>query len=392
MSRVQRLSELCFIALIATLPLFSMRLLPGGLSLPFVFIVALAAIAAFRFATTFRTAAVFSVTDGGICLYLLAAFITLSSAAELDVFAALKSVAYFLVYLGMKMALSGFSFDRIKDLSRTGILVGTVLFSAIALVALQQSSHVGILFGSFSYNSLTIRVFADIDTVFGQGRESFTSVDVMRNSVGEAFAFYAIVALAIGYRSRVLTIGVAGANALFALAMFSRRALLAVCFGAFSGTTQRGLSLRHVAAIGALLLAFFAMDTSDEARLTDFTDQARTEQYTEALERFADSPALGDGYGAKLSSDQYVHNFIFAGMMMMGILGLISTLVVFTSVLHRFCIGLFTKQTAWTTPLLVIPLLGMAVGSTVEGIFTLTGWVALAMHDICRKEGVVENV
>ncbi|MCP4772063.1 MAG: hypothetical protein GY879_11715 [Planctomycetes bacterium] len=392
MTRVQRAAEFCFIALIATLPLFSVRLLPGGLSLPFVFIITLALIAGLRFATTFRTAAVFSVTDGGICLYLLAAFITLSSAADLDVFAALKSVAYFMAYLGMKMALADFSFERIKDLTRLGALVGTALFGAIALIALQQSSHVGILFGSFSYNSLTIRVFADIDAVFGQGRESFTSVDVMRNSVGEAFAFYVIVAMAIGYRSRVLTIGVAGANALFALAMFSRRALLAVCFGALSGTTRRGLSLRHVAALGALILAFFAMDSSDEARLTDFTDQARTEQYTEALERFVDSPVLGDGYGAKLSSDQYVHNFVFAGMMMMGILGLISTMVVFGSILHRFCLGLFTKQTAWTTPLLVIPLLGMAVGSTVEGIFTLTGWIALAMHDICRREEVNENV
>ncbi len=96
----------------------------------------------------------------------------------------------------------------------------------------------------------------------------------MRNSVGEAFAFYVIVALAIGYRSRVLTIGVAGANALFALAMFSRRALLAVCFGAFSGTTRRGLSLRHVAAIGALLLAFFAMDSSDSPTIQLITTES----------------------------------------------------------------------------------------------------------------------
>ena len=87
-----------------------------------------------------------------------------------------------------------------------------------------------------------------------------------------------------------------------------------------------------------------------------------------------------------------MHNFVLAGAMMMGTLGLIVTLWIFLHVVKELVLGM-RATTGFQTPLfLIIPILGMMVGSTVEGIFTMTSWVALALHDVSvlrRKNAAV---
>ena len=114
----------------------------------------------------------------------------------------------------------------------------------------------------------------------------------------------------------------------------------------------------------------------------DFTDQARTEQYTEAIQAILDKPLLGHGYGARLSTENYVHNFVLAGTMMMGLLGLLITAAILFYVVKSCALGLKARGGIQLPVILIIPILGMLVGSTVEGIFTITSWVAIALHEV----------
>lgn len=393
MSPAQRSHGFLYTGLIATMPLFSVRLLPGGISIPLLFFLALAGVVFLGVMSSRQIPAIFSSVDNGLLFYLFAALLTLAHTANsATMFAIFKSVIYFVSYLGLKMALAGLTGEQIKLFTRRGLVIGTILFSAITVLALQRTHSLGLLSQGLSYNSVTARIFSAIDTAFGQGRESFTSANVMRNAVGESFAFYALLGITLGFRSRLLTAASIGFSILFTLGMFSRRAVLAIGLGVFGIATQRGVASRRVAAIGGLFaVVLFAMGSSGDTRLTDFSDAARTSQYSEALIRFAASPFLGEGYGAKLEADQYVHNFVLAGMMMMGIFGLLATLAVFVAVLVDFLQSLLRPATSWTSTLLIIPLLGMAVGSTVEGILTLTGWVAIALHDVCRRQSGLEQ-
>lgn len=224
-----RVFAFLYTGLIATLPLFSVRPLSGGLSLPLLFFSALALAVAAHISITRSIPVVFSLVDHGICLYMFSALLTLFYNANPEAnFAITKSIIYFANYLGLKAALGSLSLERIQALTRRGLLLGTALIILVALLSLQKTNSFGIFSKGFSYNSVTVRVFSAIDTAFGQGRDSFRSVDVMRNAVAEAFALYVVLALTLGFRNQVIGISSFVVNGVFALGMFSRRALLAL--------------------------------------------------------------------------------------------------------------------------------------------------------------------
>jgi O-antigen ligase len=389
---VDRLSGVLYMGILASLPLFSIRPFSGELSAPLMFFLAIGLVAALRIVGRLEIPKVFSALDLAICIYLLIALATLLKATDPDAsFAFLKSVVYFLCYMALKMALASMTAEQVHAYTRRGILLGTAGFILVVLGALARTGGMGLLGGVPSYSGFTLPVFAAIDVAFGQGRADFASVDVMRNAVAEAFALYFLVAVGLGFRGRLLTLAAAGGNAILALGMFSRRALVAIVLGIFLGALRIEATPRRFDALVVLLLALvlFSVATTGgggggDSRHADLTDAARARQYEEALDRFAAAPLLGEGFGAKLSTDQYVHNFVLAGMMMMGVLGLAATLAVLGPMVLELFRGMVEPRAPWTSFLLLIPLLGMAVGSTVQGILTLAGWTALALHEVSR--------
>jgi hypothetical protein len=75
-----------------------------------------------------------------------------------------------------------------------------------------------------------------------------------------------------------------------------------------------------------------------------------------------------------------VHNFIFSSFYTLGIFGLFISCYIFFAIfknyikfyiLHRYNLGVF----------LIIPILGLLVGSTVEGVFTIPEWICLAIFN-----------
>ena len=389
------LHEALYCGTIATLPLFAVRGIPGGISLPLAFMLLMVVAIGLRAVLTSQVPAVFSRLDAALCGYLLVALVGLIDAATPEVlFAIAKSFIYLMAYLAFKMVLIEIPERRLEQLTGIGLILGTISFGLVMLYSLYSTGSLGVLFGSFSYWTVTVQVFNSIDSVFGQSRDEFASVHVMRNSVGEAFAFYVIAALVYGFRSKLMRLGVAGVNVIFALSMFSRRALLAVCFGVFGALATEVRGVKRALAIAAMAAGVLGYMVTSEAssRLTDFSDHARAEQYQEAVQLFGESPYFGHGYGAKLSTGNYVHNFVLAGAMMMGTLGLIVTLWIFLHVVKELVLGMRATPGFQTPLFLIIPILGMMVGSTVEGIFTMTSWVALALHDVSvlrRKNAAV---
>ena len=382
------LTEGLYCATIATLPLFAVRGLPGGISLPLGFMLLMVLVMGLRAAVTGRIPAVFTRLDVAFGAYLLVAlFGLIDSATPSVLFAIFKSFVYLISYLGLKMVLIEIPERRLERLTAAGLIIGTVSFGAVMLYSLYVTGSISILFGSFNYWTVTVRVFNSIDTVFGQSREGFASVHVMRNSVGEAFSFYVIAALVYGFRSPLTRWAIAGVNVIFALSMFSRRALLAVSFGVFGAFATDSQGLKRVLAIVVMAAGVVGFMLTSEAsgRLTDFSDHARAEQYREAVELFGESPVFGHGYGSKLAAGNYVHNFVLAGAMMMGALGLVVTAWIFIHILKGLVLGMRAGGGFQTPLFLIIPVLGMIVGSTVEGIFTMTSWVTLALHDVSQQ-------
>ena len=377
--------EWLYVGVIASLPLFPVRGLPGGVSISLFLMLCMFGMYFVRAVMTASVPAIFSKLDLALLCYLIVALFGMVDTASPEVlFSIGKSTIYMLAYLALKMGISEIPHQRLETLTGVGVIAGTISFGAVMLFALYSTGSLSVLAGNFSYWTVTVGVFSSIDSVFGQARDDFTSVHVMRNSVGEAFSFYVIAALVFGFRRRLTKVYMAVANTVFALSMFSRRALLAICFGVFGASMrQAGPGRKVLAGLGmALGVAGYMFSSGADSRLTDFRDEARSIQYTEAIARFAESPIFGDGYGAKLSSGNYVHNFILSGAMMMGALGLLVTVWIFGKIALDCLRGFRAERGFQTSVFLIVPLLGMLVGSTVEGIFTMTSWVILAIHEV----------
>lgn len=377
--------EWLYVGVVASLPLFPVRGLPGGVSISLFLMLCMFGVYFVRAIMTGSVPSVFSKLDFALLCYLIVALFGMIDTASPEVlFSIGKSTIYMLAYLALKMAISEIPRQRLESLTGIGVVAGTVSFGAVMVFALYSTGSLSVLAGNFSYWTVTVGVFSSIDTVFGQARDDFASVHVMRNSVGEAFSFYVIAALVFGFRRRIMKVYMAVANTVFALSMFSRRALLAICFGVFGASMrQAGPGRKLLASLGmALGVAGYMYSAGASSRLTDFRDEARSVQYSEAMARFAESPIFGDGYGAKLSSGNYVHNFILSGAMMMGALGLIVTVWIVAKIALDCLRGFRAERGLQTSMFLIIPMLGMMVGSTVEGIFTMTSWVVLAIHEV----------
>ena len=372
--------------LIASLPLFSIRNSTLAVSVPLLIMLAISAFVVLRSIVSSKLILSVDYFDlamlGYFCVIVFSLAIKIVEGGQ---FAFLKTSVYFFMYLALKAMLESMSTEDICLFTRRGAVFGTFVFGIVAFGSLLITGKLGIINASMSYNSLTIELFESINQVFGgQQLETFSSRDVMRNAVSEAFAFYFIIALVFPIRDVALRSGVMVANAIYVLAMFSRRGFLAIVIALLSGTLLNGEGFRRglLAIMVVAGIVVCAMPVQENSRLADFSGGDRMEQYAIALEHYHASPIFGDGYGTRLEDDNYVHNFILSNAMMMGTPGLTITLVIFSLVMYKFMTGI-VGGTGFNVPcLLIIPILGMTVGSTVEGVFSINAWVVFALNSV----------
>ena len=378
---------------IAVLPFFSVARGPLGASLPLIMFGVIGLVVFFRVLVSARLYRVFTTLDSLILFYLIISSVSLLVTwSETGFFALVKSTAYFFMYLGLKTHLSGYSYKDIMVSTVYGVTGGTVLFLAAVAIAIFVLMAKGFDFSEgIGYDSLTLPVARSISGFLG-GEDIERSSDFMRNVMGEVFAFYIIVLLSGGTRPGLRSISVVVVNTVFMLATVSRRAFIAVS-ASLVLLMSKYIDFRRSAAMGVggilillvTVLAYYSFH--DNLRVFDISDSSRIQQYEQALSLIYEKPILGWGYGAKLGEGVYVHNFVLASAYMNGIPGLVLGLSIYFLLVIRYLSGVISSPGSGYHMLLVIPILGLSVGSTVEGIFTIIGWLCIALYDFPRLTG-----
>jgi len=135
-----------------------------------------------------------------------------------------------------------------------------------------------------------------------------------------------------------------------------------------------------------MVIYIFIFNLSDESRLTSTIISGRTTQFQLVIDSLSDAVFLGKGYGAKLllpslGEEVYIHNFILSNFYMLGIIGLILSLLVFIRLLYQYIKAVISPTPDYNL-LLLVPLMGILVGGTTEGMFTITAWIILALTEI----------
>lgn len=390
-------SKLLYIMLIASLPFFSVVRFSGNMSAPFVALSIIFLVLCYKTIRDLRLHRAFNLIDELIFIYLLVCiFSLLYSGQENGLFALLKSATYFILYLSLKNFLANQELSGLINSSIMGVIAGTVFFSlSVIYVLIIKGIPITSLQG-FSYQVVTVQIFRAIAEQLGnQNIES--SADVMRSALGEVFALYVIIMIIfIGVRQHTLGLLMTILNMLFLFSMSSRRALIAVAITIFGLFLRKGMRVRNIAALGAGLIVIAGMILSyqyfvGDSRLFELSDTSRMQQYEHVVSLIADKPILGYGYGAKTKGDVYVHNFILASFFMNGVLGLVVSLGIYLFLCFEYMRWVIRRSDNVFSALLIIPVIGLTIGSTVEGMLTITGWIAVALYGLGqkkRREGV----
>ena len=392
MSAYQKYAVFLIALLIASLPFFSVRHPALVFSPPLLILMLISVSVMLHSILTVNLVLTLTKFDIAIIVYLGVVLINLVVVSNADgaQFAFIKTLIYVASYFCLKHTLQQLSLPQIETAAKAGVLIGSVLFLLVAIGCLIITGQINAI-TSFGYWSLTLSTFSAIDSVIGGGQNNdFEAQDIMRNAVAEAFTFYFLCTLVFKFKNQVINILILALNAIFVICTFSRRAFHAIAIVIFGGSffdregIMRGISMTLL--IGSIVAATTLLQADPEkSRLTDMGTGGRIQQYVDAMTIFTNAPLFGEGFGSKLERGSYVHNFIFGSAAMLGISGLFAALYIYISTIFQFVTGLAKPKQFNTATFLVIPILGMTVGATFEGLFTITSWVAFSLYAVCSQ-------
>lgn len=384
-----------YLLFISTLPLFSIRGLTYGYSISvlILFIIFLRSMG-----TILVPNAAFKLNrlDILLGLYILISALSVTySSNESYGQAIIKSCFYFLGYLALKRHMSRTGLGEIWEYTVKGAKAGIFIFLAIAFISIVSTGIYSSIFSDLSYWGITFRVFQAINTTFtvgGSGLESFTSAATMRNTIGEIFAIYVIIfLLSLSHKLKNVNIYLFLSFGLVVFS-FSRRALLA-CILAYSviglvgnmSHTERRKQIVKLLTSLVFFLAFLYFAPEIENRFESLVMESRTTQMQYVINDLnSKTSLLGNGFGAKIPSsvpwkdDTYVHNFVLGSFYMTGVVGFFLAILIYLNFIKEFFMIWSSSKFAYRLFLLV-PLIGVMVSSTVEGIFTPGIWWILAL-------------
>jgi len=388
-SRTLLLERLLYIVLIASLPFWSLRVFAGGVAITHVVLALILLVAILRIVSRLKISSVFDSLDLLLFVYLLSAFASIVYVSgDSQLFVLAKSVVYFLCYLGLKLLLWRFSVDQIIRSTVIGMVIGCGLFVSLVVVSVLQQGVDEVMSGGISYWTLTVNIYGGMASYLGSTKE-FSSASIMRSVVGEAFAFYFVFLLINRLRKKYLNVIFLMLNAVLALGTFSRRAMVAMGASMLLVWKKSGKvwgRLLGVFVIASLVGFVVFINEDGVGRLADLSVDVRASQYVEALHEIEKRPISGYGYGTKLKDEGYIHNFILASWYMVGLPGLVISLLVFGGLIKQYMLAVAGQAQSLLAFLLIIPMIGLTIGSTVEGLFTPVGWVILALFSVHRKK------
>lgn len=325
---------------------------------------------------------VFGGIDAAIMFYVVVAFcFSLYSEIPNASFVLFKTSYYIAFYLCLKFYLSHFGFASIVRYTIAGIVTGSTLFAIILAYVFAQNPAL-LVSVSLSYWGFTLEVYKSINALFGASTEGFESREVMRSTASEGFAFFAIFVLYY-MRNRLLKQVVLAFNSVMVLFLVSRRAFLALLLAAGVRASERRNIVLTLMLLPLFLVATYMLEmwSLDWGRYSDMSAEARLLQYKLAIDGFVESPFAGQGYGAK-AEQYYVHNFVLSSSFMMGIVGLASSTAILVVIFWGVIESLLKRRWSGLHTLLVVPIVGLLVGSTTEGIFSLISWTIVALYSL----------
>lgn len=297
-----------------------------------------------------------------------------------------KTLFYFAGYFSLKVQLNGMAAPAITDLLRKGCWAGLTLYLALMLYAMVVFD-VSLEFSQYSYNNFALKIFKPMVSVVS-GQEDLESRDIMRNTLGEIFALYGVILLLTAKSARLKGLwGVFVATSLVLLT-FSRRAFIQVaitCLLVVAGRREPFMRILIAVVLFSTVTIFvllFEPALGVDVRVLQLIDQSRIEQFLAVLAPINDSLFIGQGYGAQFGG-KYVHNFLLASFYMLGLAGGLIAVAIVAALAFDYLSSI--RRASHHGYLLIFPILGLMVGSTVEGLFTPAAWVALALFGSMQK-------
>lgn len=363
------------VALFGSLPFFSVRALTGGYSLTLLVLVTI-------FVFNIRFLRNINRLEMAHFLFIGLAAVSLTLTLHHGAVTAwIKSFIYFTTFMALRRYASSLGLQRTVNSAILGTQVGLVLYLLLVVVALQYSGLLSSIFNNINYWSFTYRIQRSIAIL--TGAENFFASGVMRSTMGEVFALSCLLPIVFA-RSRglnkvdLITVFV---GFLLVIATFSRRAMVVVALITILSSGSLKWQIRAVMGVGFISLMFFLFVlVGIENRFSVIDESARLYQSENAIYGFANNIITGVGYGARLPIEPYgepyhIHNFVLANGYMMGVIGLVFSMYMF----WQIGIKMVRVRRAPYMALLIIPLVGMMVGSTVEGIYTPVAWIVMAL-------------
>ena len=72
-------------------------------------------------------------------------------------------------------------------------------------------------------------------------------------------------------------------------------------------------------------------------------------------------------------------NFIFGSAFSLGLFGFVVSILIMSLLVVGYIKGIVSNDQSRYSYLLLIPILGAMVGSTLEGLFTIVSWIIIAL-------------
>lgn len=386
-----KISEVLLFTSIVTLPFFNVRGFLFGLP---VSLYVNAACIIFVMVRVFLGNKVikssFNIFDLLIFIYLVWCAISLGvTFADGSLIVYIKTLFYFFMYLSLKNIITLIDEDRLYVVVSWSVMFGCLLYLAFILY-LYAASDVSIVTSKFNYWNFTYQLFSQSDYLFSNA-EDFSSSHLMRNAVGEVFAFY-FVCLVVACKRHMICLWGRFLAFLFAALMFSRRAVFLILTMTVFSKTKTSKNKVIYSVLLVFVFSVFSMSDlnleNNSNRLMNLESEERILMYAKSLSDINDAILFGYGYGKKLDDKYYIHNMVLSSFYMTGVLGgLLSLLIIFMLVRRVYFDLIFNKDDKGF--ILAIPIMGAMVGSTVEGMFTVTGWVALALYFSIQKQNAI---
>lgn len=300
----------------------------------------------------------------------------------------LKSALYALGYFSIKNICIHLGSSVVQKTLVRGSILSVVCFSILVVFCMFifPSNHHRL---DFNFSGITLTAYQSLSNLFGYEHKMAT-FELQRTTVVNGFVFYFIVILQ--WKPKVVFPKIiCQIFTLFTvLCLFSRRAtlLLVISFAVYARELAKTKPIAATVQFLGLLLCIyiFLFYISDNTHVRAIYLDARTFQMSYVVENLSWTNLLGHGLGAQVPSTQgsegykYIHNFLISSFYMMGILGFLAALSLFVPIGVYYVGGLLNNSGLLYPQLLLIPLMGLLVGSSIEGIMSPVSWTAIAVY------------